>query len=178
MDKAKIVSDLIANGVCAEAERVSLMGLSEKALGLMVANTVTPPVAPAPVVPPVAPVAPATVVNTAAPVVPVATPAPTAEAYISNAPPEIRGMLEHSLGTYKAQRGAVVARIVANKANTLTAEQLAALPDAVLNQMDQLSTVATPAAPAPYFIGAAGGAPSTNAKTPEPLAVPVMNFGK
>lgn len=174
-DKKDKVDGLVKNAGWPEADREFLEGLDDERLDRLVANAAKPVESPAPAATPAAPAAP--VANAAAPAVEkVVTP----EEYIAKAPPAIRDMLTFGLATHNQQRQTAITEITANKANTFTAEQLAAKELPELQQIASLARAAAAQAQVnnrtPNFAGAEGGQVVVNAGTETPLGLPTWNF--
>lgn len=155
MDREAKVNALIANGApWSEGDRAFLMTCPEVALDHLHAQL-------KPTAPPAAPTA-----NTS----------PDVDAWMAQAPPEIREVVHNARARDAMERQRLVTAITANKANTF--------PPADLNRMDIMTlqriaafaaTSTPPAAPVANYAGAAG-APPTSA-TPGTVAVPTANAG-
>jgi len=194
-----IVAILAANAGWTEADKPALEGMSEAHLKLIHNNVVKPapaapaaapattpataPAAPAtaPVTPPAAP-APPTANNQPAPAAPATPPAPVPpvdlQAYINQAPPQIREVLNNSIAVHNEEKVRLVEAIMANQNNAFTKEDLNNRP---LNELRAIARLAVPAGTeasnrlAPNYAGLAP-VPETNAQGEEAMAVPVMTF--
>lgn len=189
MNKQEMVNNLISSEQTnwTEDDRKSLMGLNEKMLANMVALLKEPeesdtaePVdnadpAPAPAPQPATPVA-----NTAQPAsVPKKKPV-TLNDYIANTdlPTEVREALEESIATNTAEKQRLINIITANERNPFTEDFLKTKKVTELRGLAALAQTAAPSTPdnVPMFIGM--GEPAGDAgQLPDPLPLPVMNFG-
>lgn len=166
MNKEDIVNGLIANADTdwAEADREALMGMDEAVLAKIA------PKAPAPK----APDAPTG--NEEGELV-------TLEAYIENAPAELRDVLLDQVATHASQKAALIAEITANEKNPFTKEFL---DGKGVQELQGLAALAKSNQPAqepqspPMFLGSmVPTGPTANQDTEvkeEPLPVPTMNF--
>lgn len=181
MAKKELVDSLISSGKFIETERTFLEGLDDARLTAFIPTPAAPAVvAPAVVTPQVLPAA-----STVTPPS-VGTPAPakpmSVEEYLASAPVELQDTLRVGLQTHNSQKQALVATILANKANTFPAERLNAMAFGDLQGLAAFAN--TPAAPAPMannYLGQ-GWAPTTNASSasplPEALTMPTIDWSK
>jgi hypothetical protein len=111
----------------------------------------------------------------------------TMEAYVANAPAELRDVLTNAVDVHNATKAKVIEEILANQNNRFTKEFLGTKGLQELQGMAALIGNAkaddTPAGEVPMFYGGAAtpaGAPVANEGevTEEPLLAPTMNFGK
>jgi len=167
MNKKTIVDELIGNHGYAEADRASLMALSDNSLQSILTNAKKP--APAAsksdAAAPAANSAPA-----AAPVeTPAAKPVASVDDYINNAPAELRDVLRSGITAHNQTKTNLIDAIVANKSNQFTKEYLGTLSLDMLKGIAQIAQAGAPATnslpqtqqPVPMFVGngAANGAP-------------------
>lgn len=99
--------------------------------------------------------------------------------WLKEAPPEVQSVVRNSINWENSQKQACIEKITANDKNTLTPEQLAAMPLETLQGIASLAEETPVASPFPTFLGAA--APTTNkGKKNEPaeeaLLPPVINW--
>jgi len=171
--KEKIDGIIAANAGWAEADRKNLEVFNDAQLDIVSNSVKKPEPTPAPTpVTPKAPEAPApTVNNTPAPATPKT--ALTVDEYISNAPPQMREVLNDSMSALNEEKAKLVAGIMANEANPFGKEELESQPIAQLRKLARLSASTT----APQMVTYEGQAPTprTNRKEEEALPVPTMN---
>lgn len=101
----------------------------------------------------VTPVAPAPVAQTTTPVAPL-----TAQAYIEQAPVEIREMLQSSMRLHQDRKNTLIEGIKANASNKFSEDQLKAFD---LGMLENLAALASVQAPAPNYGGVAAPAQFT-----------------
>jgi len=175
MNKDQIVDSLIANTATqwGAGDRETLMQMDESALAKMspVINADPAPESPEPK-------AESDDLESAEEV-PV-----TLEAYVAAAPPEIAEILLNGVTAHNKAKDALIAQIIANKANPFSKEFL---QTKMLDELQGLATLSGSSTSSkeqtiPMFNGAATlpGAPVVNASAAdeEPLLPPTMNFGE
>jgi hypothetical protein len=178
MAKKDLIDAAIQSGKFLETERTFLEGLDDARLSAFV-----PPAAPAPQAPAPAP-APAPVAPTAQAPAPAPAPAKpvTVEEYLASAPPELQDTLRVGLQTHNSQKQALIATILANKANTFPAERLNTMVFGDLQALAAFAQAPAPQAPmANNYLGQ-GYQPTTvttNASNlPEALTMPTIDWSK
>ena len=99
----------------------------------------------------------------------------SAEQYVSNAPPQIRDMLESGLAAHNRDRQALIDVIVANEKNVFEKSQLAEKP---MSELKGLAALAAPEEkPVPSYAGASAPSPVANSQTDEEhLLIPTINW--
>jgi len=105
-------------------------------------------------------------------------PATNAREFLANAPPEIKEVLNDALQTQAEQRAKLIETIVANKHNTFTKDQLAAMRTSELRSVSALAEAAevmTKATGAPSYVGM-GNVVNVGGEKEEPLGLPVYNW--
>jgi hypothetical protein len=172
MDKKKIVDGLIGNAASGftEADRSYLMGLDEARLTAFASNADKASKA-APAAAPAANAAPAAS-ETAKPAAVEAAKAPALNA-------DDQAALDYGKRQLAANKAALISRIKANKNNKFSDATLNGMGIETLESLAELA--GGPAAQGTTDYSLSGGsapAANTDAKAPEPLAVPTMNFSE
>lgn len=176
MEREEIVDGLIANDKSpfTEEDREMLIGLSDEKFDWVVANKEEKPAKdpvdndkdkggdpdPEPIVDPI-----------------VNDDEPTAEQFIDNAPEGIRDMLQSGLAAHKAEKAAVIAKIVANERNPFSKEELEAKK---LGELKNLATLGGEKKEGkPSYAGQGEVTQVGNeGEDEEPLVAPTINFEK
>lgn len=95
----------------------------------------------------------------------------TAQAYIENAPAEIREVLNSAMNTHQNRKRDLVTQITANKRSKFTKEQLTAKP---LEELEMLAELAIDV----NYEGQGGASNTQNEQKEEPLTIPVIDYSK
>lgn len=95
----------------------------------------------------------------------------TAQAYIENAPAEIREVLNSAMNTHQNRKKDLVTQITANARNKFTKEQLTAKP---LEELEMLAELAIDV----NYEGQGGASHTQNEQKEEPLTIPVIDYSK
>lgn len=157
-----------AGAVWVEADRPTLMNMSEKQLQALAPKAEEPKKAEP---------APAPVANTApAPTTPpVPARVPSLNEYVGNAPLEYRDVISEGVRAHAAEKTKLVQTITANQRNQFTAEELATKPMADLRK---LALIAEPVQVANFLGLGEPFTPKLNGTDEEPLVAPTMNFSR
>jgi len=169
----KIISN--SNGLLVEADRERLMAFNEEQLaqlGKTEEATAAPAVVPS-TTPAVVPQAPAANAAASTPKKPT-----TVAEYIAEAPKEVQDVLQNSMSVYEEEKGRLIDGILLNKNHGFTKEDLSNRPIGELRNLARMAAGDVKPRVTPNYAGQAPVDNSTGATGEEPLAVPVMNFGK
>ena len=185
MNKAAKITAILAVANCGW-EQKGLEALNDTQIdgihkGLV--GNATPPAPPTPAVTTLAATAPATVPATTTTTNADPKKELTVEEYISQAPGHMKDVLRNMDASFQKEKGELIGRITANKANVFTPEQLQGMSIENLRGMAAIATVPAPQGQT-HGVNFSGQAPAgsvvgnTAPPAVEPLAVPVWNFKK
>lgn len=179
MNKESIINSLIANekSPWTEEDRESLMAMSEEKLAWMADNQKKREEEPKSVTTP-APVANAMPVENKQEdkaVPPAKKEEVSVDQYIENAPVGIRDVFRSGLQTHQEEKEKLVTRVLANKRNTFSKEELQSKGLKELKSLALLAEEPKPSNPLPNFTGM-GEVVGNQDQAEEPLTAPVLNF--